>query len=108
MTLARSNNIRFNIYVKSLLELNNTYGKENVEILKMSFGNIIYLLANDRETLEEISKLCGQTKTEVGLVPLITVEELKLLKMFEAIILIPRINPIRTKLVPDYEIKWEK
>ena len=108
LTIARSNNIRFNIYVKSLLELNNTYGKENAEILKMAFGNMIYLLANDMETLEEISKLCGQTKTKEGIMPLITVEELKLLSMFEAIVLIPRINPVRTRLIPDYKIEWDK
>ena len=77
-------------------------------MLKMVFGNIIYLLANDLETLEEISKLCGKKKVNDNFEPLITVEELKLLDMFEAIILIPRINPIRTKLVPDYQIKWEK
>ena len=34
-------------------------------------------------------------------------EELKLLNTFEAIVLIPRINPIRTKLLPDYKIDWK-
>ena len=108
LTLGRSQRIRFNIYIKSFAEISNRYGKENTEMLKMVFGNIIYLLANDLETLEEISKLCGKKKVNDNFEPLITVEELKLLDMFEAIILIPRINPIRTKLVPDYQIKWEK
>lgn len=104
LTFSRSNNIKFTIFIKSLLELNNTYGKYEAEILKMSFGNTIYLLANDYETLQEISNLCGkQNQAE----QLITVEELKLLDNFEAIILIPRINPIRTKLLPDYKIDWE-
>ena len=39
----------------------NMYGKENAEILKMYFGNIVYLLSNDVYTLEEISNLCGNT-----------------------------------------------
>ena len=107
LTLARGNNIKFNIYVRSILELRNTYGIEGTEILKMVFGNIIYLLANDIETLQDISKLCGNQQSERGIEPLISVEELKLLNNFEAVILIPRIYPIRTKLLPDYEIDWK-
>ena len=71
------------------------------------FGNIVYLLANDTETLEDISKLCGNQQTDKGIEPLITVEDLKLLNNFEAVILIPRIYPIKTKLLPDYQIDWK-
>ncbi len=71
------------------------------------FGNIVYLLANDTETLEDISKLCGNQQTDKGIEPLITVEDLKLLNNFEAVILIPRIYPIKTKLLPDYKIDWK-
>ena len=59
------------------------------------------------ETLEDISKLCGNQQTEKGIEPLITVEDLKLLNNFEAVILIPRINPIKSKLLPDYQIDWK-
>ena len=38
--------------------------------------------------------------------PLITIEELKLLKPFEAVITIPRMMPIKTMLLPDYKIDW--
>lgn len=107
LTQARSYNIKFNIFIRSLLELRNVYGAERTEILKMVFGNIIYLLANDLETLEEISKLCGNKQTEKGVEPLITVEDLKLLNDFEAVILMPRINPVKTKLLPDYKIDWK-
>ena len=103
LTISRSHNIRFNIYIKSLLELDNTYGKEESDLLKMSFANIIYLLANDQETLEQISKLCGRKDENT---PLITIEELKRLDYFEAIILSPRMYPIKTKLLPDYKIDW--
>ena len=106
LTMSRSYNVRFNIYVKSLLELKNKYGINEYEILKLSFGNIIYLLANDIDTLEEVSKLCGKTKVNDKVEPLISIEELKLLNNFEAIILMPRMNPIKTKLIPDYQIKW--
>lgn len=107
LTLARSFNIKFSIFIRSILELRNTYGAEGTEILKMVFGNIVYLLANDTETLEDISKLCGNQQTEKGIEPLITVEDLKLLNNFEAVILIPRINPIKSKLLPDYQIDWK-
>ncbi len=104
LNIAKSNNIVFNIFVKSILELMYIYGKEDTEIIKMSFGNIIYLLANDIETLEQISKCCGNIDRET---PLISTEELKTLDTFEAIIISPRIYPIKTKLLPDYQIKWD-
>ena len=107
LTLARGFNIKFSIFIRSILELRNIYGAEGTEILKMVFGNIVYLLANDTETLEDISKLCGNQQTEKGIEPLITVEDLKLLNNFEAVILIPRINPIKSKLLPDYQIDWK-
>lgn len=107
LNLSRSYNIKFSIFIRSLLELRNAYGTEGTEILKIVFGNIIYLLANDIETLEDISKLCGNQQTEKGIEPLITIEALKLLNTFEAIILIPRIYPIKTKLLPDYQIDWK-
>lgn len=107
LSLARSYNIKFSIYVKSILELRNVYGIEGTEILKMVFGNIIYLLANDVETLQDISKLCGNQQSKNGTEPLISIEELKLLNNFEAVVLIPRTNPIRTKLLPDYAIEWK-
>ena len=104
LNLARGNNIRFNIYLKSFLELDTIYGKQSADLLKMSFGNIIYLLANDIETLTQISKMCGRSDENT---PLITEEELKTLNYFEAIIISPRMYPIKTKLLPDYQIDWK-
>ena len=102
---ARSNAIRFTIIVKSILELRNKYGRENSELLRMAIGNVIYLLANDEETLECISKLCGEEMTEKGLVPLITKEDLKLMKKQEAVVLMPRMYPIKTKMTAYFEMK---
>lgn len=104
VNFSRSLNIRFTIFVMSLLELKNTYGSEITELIKISFGNIIYLLANDIETLDEISNMCGKNNN----VLLITPEELKQLEVFEAVVLMPRVLPIRTKLVPDYTVEWYK
>ena len=38
--------------------------------------------------------------------PLVTVEDLKTIKPFEAIIIIPRMMPFKTKLLHDYQIDW--
>lgn len=106
LTTSRYMNVRFTLTLRSLLELKNNYGIENSELIKLNVGNIIYLLANDIETLDEISKMCGMKMENNKLLPLITSEELKLMENFEAIILIPRLLPIRTKLLPDYKINW--
>ncbi|MDD6224387.1 MAG: type IV secretory system conjugative DNA transfer family protein [bacterium] len=106
LTTSRYMNVRFTLTLRSLLELKNNYGVENSELIKLNVGNIIYLLANDIETLDEISKMCGMKMENNKLLPLITSEELKLMDNFEAIILIPRLLPIRTKLLPDYKINW--
>lgn len=100
---SRSVNMKFTIVIKGLIDLERQYGKEDAEIIKYTMGCIIYLLANDSYTLEEICRLCGNKS--VG-TPLITPEELKLLPMFEAVVLMPRILPIKTKLLPDYTIPW--
>lgn len=84
----------------------NIYSKEETEILKMCFGNIIYLLSEDIYTLEEISKTCGSYQKDGKDVPLITVSELKTMQLFEAIILMIRMLPFKTKLVPDYQMDW--
>ena len=104
---SRGLSIRFTMFINSYIDLNNTYGIDNADIIKMYFGNIIYLLANDLTTLEEISKTCGNQMTEDGKVePLITVEELKVFEPFEALALTIRRMPFRTKLLPDYQIDY--
>ena len=106
ITYARGLGIRITVVIKSYLDLINNYGKENAEIIKACFPTIIYLLSQDIYTLEEISKMCGNTEISGKVRPLITEEELKVLKPFEAIILIPRLMPYKTKLLPDYKIDW--
>ena len=102
----RSINIRVTVAIQSFVHLANMYSKEDVEILKMCFGNTIYLLSNDIYTLEEISKNCGTHIVDNKEEPLISVAELKTLSIFSAIILMPRMMPFKTKLLPDYEIDW--
>ena len=103
ISYSRGININFTCVIKSFINLVNTYGKENSEIIKLCFSNIVYLYANDLVTLEEISKLCGNESDKK---PLISPEELKMLEPFEAVFLIPRVMPFKNKLLPDYKINW--
>ena len=106
ITYCRSIKIKLVVTVRSYIHLKNMYSEEESEILKMCFGNLIYLLSDDIYTLEEISKYCGNTMNNNILEPLITVEDLKTINPFEAIIIIPRMMPFKTKLLPDYQIDW--
>lgn len=105
LNYSRGINITFTLMIRGFNDLKNKYGKEQTEILKLCFANLVYLLSQDIDTLEEISNLCGKTCEDGVIKPLISVEELKTLRVFEAIILIPRIMPIKTKLLPHYEMK---
>jgi len=103
MNYSRSIGINFTCVSQSFVNLANTYGKDNLILLKLCFPNIIFLYANDAYTLEKFSNLCGNESEKS---PLVSPEELKMLEQFEAIALIPRVMPFRTKLVPDYKIDW--
>ena len=106
LSYSRTLNIRMTVTIQSYIELLNMYNKDDVEILKMCFGNIIYLLSQDFYTLEEISKNCGTQIVDKKEVPLITIAELKTMNPFEAVILSTRMLPFKTKLLPDYQIDW--
>ena len=101
LTGARSVGIRLTIVVQSILHLENVYGPKTTDFIKMAIGNTIFLLASDIDTLEMISKACGRVDENTSL---ITVEELKVLDTFEAIILTSRMYPIKTKLLPYYQM----
>ena len=99
----RSIRVRFVITIRSYIHLCNMYSKEDAAILKMCFGNLIYLLSDDIYTLEEVSKYCGGRENGE---PLITIEELKTLSPFEGVVLMPRTMPFKTKFLPDYKIDY--
>ncbi len=103
LTNVRGLNIQIIAVVQNYKQLESVYGKEDSEILKLCFSNILYLLSNDIYSLEEISKMCGEVSKDV---PLITIEELKTMKHFEAIVIMPRLHPFKTKLQPNYKFDW--
>ena len=102
INFSRSLNIIFTITINSNTHLKYMYNEENANLLKYCFGNIVYLLSEDINTLEEIAKYGGFAKEG----RLISVEELKTLSPFEAIIFMIRMMPIKTNLLPDYKIDW--
>lgn len=102
----RSLNVRITVTIRSYIHLCSMYSKEEAEILRMCFGNLIYLLSDDIYTLEELSKYCGMEMVDNKLVPLITVEDLKVISPFEGIVIMPRTMPYKTKFLPDYQIDW--
>lgn len=105
LNYSRNIGLTFTLMIRGFNDLKIKYGREETEILKMCFGNLIYLLSQDIDTLEEISSLCGKTNENGLIKSLISVEELKTLKLFEAIILMPRIMPIKTLLLSHEELK---
>ena len=57
VTAARSRLIRFTFIIQNYAQLTQVYGKENAETIKGNC-NITYLISNELQALEELSKLC--------------------------------------------------
>lgn len=106
LNVLRHSGVMFTIVIKSFNEIYDKYSKEEADKLKNSFTNKLYLLSPDLNTLDEISQACGiGAIVDDHEIPLVTVEELKTFKMFEAIAIVPRMMPFRTKLLPYYAMK---
>lgn len=107
LDFSRGVRVRLTACIKSYISLEKTYENQNIDLLKMCFANIIYLYSNDLYTLEEISKLCGNTKNEKGEIePLVTKEELRIIDRMHAIVLMTRMMPLKTEMVPNWKINW--
>lgn len=59
LTVGGGRGIRFNLFIQSLMQLDEKYGKETAGTIKSNCETWIYLQADDLETLEEISKKLG-------------------------------------------------
>ena len=112
VTAARSRLIRFTFIIQNFSQLNDVYGKEDAETIRSNCGNLIYILTTELSALEEISKLCGETKVEKGKddkrdsKPLVTVSDLQKMKINEVIVLRNRMNPFKTQLVQAFNVDW--
>jgi type IV secretion system protein VirD4 len=63
MTVARGYGIRFNLFLQSLAQLTEKYGKEVAEIIKGNCSAWVYLWTQDETTNEEVSKQLGEYTT---------------------------------------------
>ncbi len=104
-SISRSYYVEFTIVIKSLHEIFNRYKETYFENILSYFSRIIYLYASDNFTREYLSLLCGKNKNNE---PLITETELKLMEIFEAIVLKSRTLPFKTKLLPFYQYQIKK
>ena len=92
---SNDNKIVFTIIINGYNDLINLYGVEEGQLIKGNIQNVYYLLTSELDTLDEISKICGP-KNENDL--LVSISDLQSLKEYEAIILIPRLYPIKSNL----------
>ena len=101
---ARGNKMRYTLLIKGFLNLKETYGLEELELIKYNCANILYLLSTEPETLEFISEYCGNKDNDSRLV---SVEALKRMEIWSAILIKSRLMPFASKLVPFYQIGIE-
>lgn len=107
VTAARSRHIRFNFIIQNFAQLTKVYGKEDAETIKGNC-NILYLISNELQALEELSKMCGEVKSKekekTSSTPLVTVSDLQRMKMGEVIWLRLRMMPFKTKMTYDWQM----
>lgn len=107
VTAARSRHIRFTFIIQNFAQLTQVYGKENAETIKGNC-NIRYLISNELQALEEISKMCGEVKSKdkekTSSTPLVTVSDLQRMKWGEVIDLRLRFMPFKSKFTPDWQL----
>ena len=110
VTAARSRAIRFTFIIQNFAQLKSVYGNEDAETIKGNCGNLVYLISTELAALEEISKMCGEKKSDdkdkTASTPLVTVTDLQKLKLFEAIIIRWRLSPFKTKYTPNFKMDW--
>ena len=101
LELSRGNKIRFTFLIKNFIKLKELYQRDNLELFKETCVNILYLLTNDEETAQEISKLCGMKDKDSYLV---SSDALKRMRIWQAILIKHRYMPYLTKLLPFYQM----
>ena len=107
VTAARSRHIRFTFIIQNYAQLTQVYGKENAETIKGNC-NIRYLISNELQALEEISKMCGDVKSKekekTSSTPLVTVSDLQRMKLGEVIDIRLRMMPFKTKFTMEWQL----
>ncbi len=107
ISAARSRNMRYFLVAQSLHQLRGKYG-EDADTIKGNCDNWVFLTSKELDLLNEISNLCGKTRTADGVErSLISVSELQRLdkEKGEALIMHSRQYPIITEMadIDSYE-----
>ena len=111
LSTSRSRKIRWHLVVQEYAQIEETYGKSGLNIIRGNIGNIVYLLARNESTLEEVSRAAGSTmvwnqeQNNFDRVPLISKDQLAQFPLSQALVLRQRKNPFITKYL-NYE--WYK
>lgn len=103
LTAGRSRNIRFNLVIQDLGQLESLYGKEDTKSIMSNTVNTLFLLSGDNQTNEEISKRCGKkliynkAHNRYDETPLVSTDRLSKLGLGEILVLRQRRDPYITK-----------
>lgn len=113
MVITTNYNIRLHITIQSLEQLSAQYGGKVTEIVKTGCANWFFLGSKEIQLLKDISELCGNIKVKTRgdrneEKTLISVSELRRLKMGEVLIMYNRERPYKTYMpdISDYT-NWE-
>lgn len=105
MAASRSRNIRCQLVLQSLSQLDTIYGASNAETIKNNADVLIAFRINHWETLAELSKKCGEREVEynnrVVSEPLITPAQLAAMETGQALVMISGRTKFITRL-PDF------
>lgn len=101
---ARRNCIRFTIIINGISNLNKTYKKEQIEMLRYACSNILYLYSEEESILRFISNICGKKDGEKNLV---SAEALRRMNQWSALYIKRRCMPYPAVLVPFYKLPIE-
>lgn len=103
LSTSRSRKIRWHLVVQEYAQIEETYGKNGLNIIRGNIGNIVYLLARNESTLEEVSRAAGSTmvwnqeQNNFDRIPLISKDQLAQFPLSQALVLRQRKNPFITK-----------
>ena len=90
LSACRSRNIRFFLIIQTLSQLEFKYGSANADVLMSNCGLWVCFFTNHIQTLERISKLCGERRVCIGnhvyKEPLISIAQLQNFETGQALI----------------------
>lgn len=122
ITVSAGRNILWHLFIQDLNQLDTKYEKE-AKTIRSNCGNFVYILSNDNDTNEYVSKMLGhetkeyttydgkldewlthQSQHQKGR-PLFFGDELRRFQYGETVVIRSRMNPIYSVFTPFYKLK---